>query len=130
MQDLALLAGTPHGKRLEEWAEGATQIHVFVSFLFPEGVKLVKTLLKHAPVDLIVSTYLRATRKQALVDLLAVLKRTKAKANKLQVKVATGDKTASTANFTGLCMPMAPRGWWSARRTSQDRASMGGASSR
>jgi hypothetical protein len=33
------LAGKPHGERLEEWAEGATQIHVFVSFLFPEGVK-------------------------------------------------------------------------------------------
>lgn len=99
VQDLALLAGEPHGERLEEWAEGATQIHVFVSFLFPEGVKLVKTLLKHAPVDLIVSTYLRATRKQALVDLLAVLKRTKAKANKLQVKVATGDKDGFHGKF-------------------------------
>ena len=99
VQDLALLAGEPHGERLEEWAEGATQIHVFVSFLFPEGVKLVKTLLKHAPVDLVVSTYLRATRKQALVDLLAVLKRTKAKANKLRVRVATGDKDGFHGKF-------------------------------
>lgn len=99
VQDLALLAGTPHGERLEKWAEGATQIHVFVSFLFLEGVDLVKTLLKHAPVDLIVSTYFNSTREQALRDLLALLKRTKAKANKLRVKVAHGPSDGYHGKF-------------------------------
>jgi hypothetical protein len=99
VQDLALLAGKPHGERLEEWAEGATQIHVFVSFLFAEGVDLVKTLLKHAPVDLIVSTYFNSTREQALVDLLALLKSKRTSPNKLRVKVAHGPSDGYHGKF-------------------------------
>jgi hypothetical protein len=88
LYELALLAGAPHGASLIDWAQGAKKIRVIVSFLFPEGVRLVGELLKHAPVDLTVSTYLRATRKAALLELLALLKSSPG----LRVRVATGDK--------------------------------------
>lgn len=90
VHDLAVLAGKPHRESLLTWAQGATTVRIFVSFLFPEGVALVRELLKLAPVDLTVSTYLRATRKAALVELLDVLKASKSK--RLRVRVATGDK--------------------------------------
>lgn len=90
VRELELLAGKPHRPSLSAWAEGATQVEVFVSFLFPEGVALVRELLKLSPVDLTVSTYLRATRKAALSELLILLK--SSPPHPLRVRVATGDK--------------------------------------
>jgi hypothetical protein len=90
VRDLALVAGKPHRPHLLAWAKGATKVEAYVSFLFPEGVELVRDLLKDAPVDLTVSTYLRATRKAALMELLTLLK--SSPSHPLRVRVATRDK--------------------------------------
>ena len=91
VRELEILAGKPHRERLVAWADQARKVRVTVSFLFPDGVRLVEDLLEHAPVDLTVSTYMGATRTAALKALLQLLEHPKAGGKPLRVRVACGD---------------------------------------
>lgn len=97
LRHLALIAGEPHRPDLLAWASGATKVAAYVSFLFPEGVAFIRDLLRDAPVDLTVSTYLRATRKAALTELLTLLR--SSPPHPLRVRVATGDKDGFHGKF-------------------------------
>ena len=67
MQLVRWIRGEQHHDHLCELAAEADHIVVNVAFLSEAGVDLVEQLLKIATVDLVVSLYLRVTRKAALV---------------------------------------------------------------
>ena len=82
---IQLLPGTEFEAFVMAAARDCRQVEVRVAFLMRTGVKFVRSLLKHAPVDLVVSLYGHVTDERALEDLLQLLQ--KGTKNPLRVSI-------------------------------------------